>query len=162
MARGGRALPVSVTAELRRQREHRTPEMIEIAPHFRPPLATLLAVALPLLFAAAILLRREPPGTWRRVVLGAAAAGVLLATASAALWSRRHAGTGTETARGWPRAVHANWEGFGGEGRRSGILWRGALEGAFVYAALAAGPLAAAARRRPAGRRETHLTWRRS
>lgn len=125
--------------------------MIEIAPHARPPLATLLAVALPLLFVAGALLRGVPTAARRRVYVSAVAAGLLLAAASAALWSRRHAGMGTETARGWPRAVYARWEPFEGGASRAGVLWRGVAESALAYASASALLLAVAApRRRPA------------
>ena len=127
--------------------------MIEIAPHLRPPLATVLAVVVPLLVGAAVLLRRTPASVRRRLLVAAAAGAVLLTAASAVVWSRRHAGTGTETARGWPRIVHSRWESFEGEEGRSGIHWRGVLEGMLVYAVAGAAVLGVghAVRRRRAG-----------
>jgi hypothetical protein len=121
--------------------------MFEIAPHVRPPLMTLLAVSLPLLAAAALLLRGQPAAVWRRVLGGAMLAGVLLTAASAVLWSSRHAGTGVETARGWPKAVYGRWEDFEGRERVTAIRWRGVLEDTFVYTAAAGVLFAAAARR---------------
>ena len=112
--------------------------MIEIAPSFRPPLATLLVVALALLLLAAVLLRRATRIARRRVLLGALAVGALLTATSAGLWSRRHAGTGTETARGWPRIVHARWVAFEGGAGRAGLQWRGVVENGLVYTVAAA------------------------
>jgi hypothetical protein len=126
--------------------------MFEIAPHFRPPLAIALAVVLPLLAGTAILLLRVPPRVRRRLLATAAAAALLLTAASAIVWSRRHAGTGTETAYGWPRIVYSRWESFEGVGHRSGIHWRGVLEQIAVYSVAGAAMIVAAWRvshRRP-------------
>lgn len=126
--------------------------MIEIAPHLRPPLATLLAVALPLLGLAALLLRRHRREVWRGTLAAAILLGLALTAASTALWSRRHAGTGVETARGWPKPVHTRWEDFEGRGRAAGVRWRGVAENTLVYASASLVLLAAAARWR-SGRR---------
>ena len=118
--------------------------MIEIAPHLRPPLAIALAVVLPLLAATAILLLRVPSRA-RRLLLGTAVAGaVLLTAASAIVWTRRHAGTGTETAYGWPRIVYSRWESFEATEHRSGIHWRGVLEQIAVYSVAGAAIVVAA------------------
>jgi hypothetical protein len=114
----------------------------------RPPLATLLTVALPLLLVAALLLRGQPPAVRHTRLAAAVLVGLLLTAASAVLWSRRHAGTGVETARGWPKPVHARWEDFEGRDRTAGIRWRGIAENTLVYASASLLLLAAAARRR--------------
>ena len=129
--------------------------MFEIAPSSRPPLAMLLAVALPLAAVAAILLRRAAPAERRRVLIGALVLGLLLTALGGACWSRRHAGTGTETARGFPRTIHARWVPFDAGESRAGVRWRGVVEGTLVYAAAAAVLLAVGtalvARRRESG-----------
>jgi hypothetical protein len=119
--------------------------MIAIDASARLPLATLLFLALLLVALACVLLRRTPSGTRWRAVTSAAIVGVLLAGGSSALESRRHAGTGTETARGWPRAVHTRWESFDTPERRSGVDVRGLGESALFYAAVVAAVLAGAA-----------------
>ena len=128
--------------------------MFEIAPHLRPPLATLLAFTLPVLAGAAILLLRAPRWLRRRLMVTAAAGGILLTGMSGAVSTRRHAGTGTETALGWPRIVYSRWESFEGQGGRSGVHWRGILEGTIAYGAVAAALLGArtVARHRRLGR----------
>jgi hypothetical protein len=130
--------------------------MLEIAPSSRPPLATLLAIAPPLLAIAALLMRRAPRVDRVRVLVGARSLAALLTAASAALWSRRHAGTGTETARGWPRVVHARWVSFEGGAAHAGPQWRGVAENGLVYTAAAGALLAlgvALVRRRRIGTR---------
>ena len=119
--------------------------MIEIAASSRPSLATLLAVALPLLVIAGVLLSRSGRLTRRRVVLGGVTLGALMTAASAAFVSARHAGTGTEIARGWPRVLHAHWASFEGGEARAGMQWRGVAESGFVYTAAATALLATGA-----------------
>ena len=109
--------------------------MFEIAPSPGPPLATLLAIALPLLVLAGLLLASASWRERRRVIVGALLLGGLLTAASAALWSRRHAGTGLETARGWPRVVHARWVPLDDGALRAGLQWRGVAENGMTYAA---------------------------
>lgn len=116
--------------------------MFEIAPSSRPPLATLLAVALPLLAIAAWLLRRAARSDRLRMLVGALSLAALLTSGSTVLRSRRHAGTGTETARGWPRIVRARWVSFEDGAERTGLQWRGIAEGGLLYAAIGAGLLA--------------------
>lgn len=120
--------------------------MIPIDAAARPPLATLLWIALPSLAAAAALLRGAPAAARRRALVRALAAAAALTVASTILVSERHAGTGTEVARGWPKAVHARWESFDRTERRAGVAWRGVAEDLFVFAATSAALLAAAAR----------------
>jgi hypothetical protein len=131
--------------------------MFEIAASARPPLASLLRIALSLLILGALMLWRATPSVRRRVIVASVVVGALLSFASAALWSRRHAGTGTETAYGWPRVVYARWESFEGGAGRAGVQWRGVVENSFAYGsatmlALAAGLLMTRRRRlsRPA------------
>jgi hypothetical protein len=73
---------------------------------------------------------------------------MLLTTASTMVWTRRHAGTGTETAYGWPRIVYSRWESFEGIEHRSGIHWRGVLEQIAVYSVAGAAMSVAAWRLR--------------
>jgi hypothetical protein len=109
--------------------------MFEITPSLRPPLATLLAATLPFLVLAGLLLSSASPRERRRVVVGALVLGGCLTAASALLWSRRHAGTGLETARGWPRVVHARWVPLDDGATRAGLHWRGVAESGVAYAA---------------------------
>lgn len=122
--------------------------MIEIAPASRPPLAVVLATVLVLLALAAMLLRRVGPRERRRVLAAAVAAGASLTPASALLRSERHAGTGTETARGWPRIVHSRWVSFEGEEGHVGLRWGGVAGDIVVHGAASAVVLALAASRR--------------
>ena len=112
--------------------------MLEIAPSHRPPLAMLLAVVLPLLALAGVPLWRATRRERLRLLAGALALGGLLTAASAGLWSRRHAGTGTETAWGWPRIVYARWVPFEDGAGRAGLQWRGVAECGLTYATLGA------------------------
>jgi hypothetical protein len=107
----------------------------------------LLVVSLSLSAAAWALLRHVAPGARRRALIAAALVGVAGMIGSTALVSRRHAGMGTEIARGWPRVVHSRWESFDGSERRAGVHVRGAMENALAYGAAAAllGALATAA-----------------
>ena len=116
--------------------------MMEIAASSRPPLATLLAVALPLLLLAVVLLSRAESPARRRVLLGGPILGALMTAASAAFVSTRHAGTGTETARGWPRVLQAEWVSFEGGQARAGLQWRGLAENGLIYTAAATALLA--------------------
>lgn len=112
--------------------------MLEIAPSSRPPLATIVAILLPLLALALLLLRRAVGPMRQRLLVGALGLGMLLTAASTAGWSRRHAGTGTETAHGWPQILHARWVPFDGGDARAGLQWRGLVINTLVYAAAAA------------------------
>jgi hypothetical protein len=101
-------------------------------------IAPMLAVALALIGAAMIVLQlaalRYPR---RRLYLRAAILGLFCALASGAFWSSRHAGTGTQTAWGWPRVVYGRWVSWEGDHRQEGIRWRGILENTVFYGALA-------------------------
>ena len=136
--------------------------MFEIPASARPPLAFLLTVALPLAAIGWLLLRRASRQTRRRVLAGAWLLALVATLASAALVSNRHAGMGTETARGWPRAVHARWESFDGSERRASFRVRGIVENLLFHGALATfiGALAglAAAPRRGGGTSESPFT----
>jgi hypothetical protein len=128
--------------------------MIEIAPYRHLAIVPLLAVALASIVAAVIVLhfaalrfRR------RRLYLSAAALGVLCALASGAFWSSRHAGTGTQTAWGWPRMIYGRWVSWEVVQRQEGVRWQGIIENTVFYGAVAllAGSLVLAARRGSAG-----------
>ena len=112
--------------------------MIEIASDRQLAIATLLAVALASTVAAVLVLRvaarslRHP-----RLYLSAAGLGVLCAIASAVFRSARHAGTGTQTAWGWPRMVYGRWVSWEAVQQREGVRWQGIVENAVFYGAVA-------------------------
>ena len=129
--------------------------MVEIAPHYHQAITRLIAVIVPALVVALLLLRRLDAQRRRRVLLSAAAIGALCAVASAAVYTSRGAGTGTQTAWGWPRVVFSLWQSWETGERTHGIRWRGLLENAAFYAALAAmiGAMLALRRGTPATRK---------
>ena len=112
--------------------------MIEIAPHFHQPLARLLAAMLVAAAVAVMLLRRVDAQGRRRTVARAAAIGAVCAALSAVLYTSRGAGTGTQTSWGWPRTVFSLWQSWETGERSHGIRWRGLLENAAFYGAVAA------------------------
>jgi hypothetical protein len=132
--------------------------MIEIAPDRHLAIIPLLAVALASIVAAVIVLHlaalrfRHP-----RLYLSAAVLGVLCALASVVFWSSRHAGTGTQTAWGWPRMVYGRWVSWEVVQREEGVRWQGIVENTVFYGAIAtlAGSLVLAARRGSARRPPT-------
>jgi hypothetical protein len=111
--------------------------MFEIAPHGRLPMFRLLTFAFVAGTVGVLLLYLGSKVRLRRVVARAAVAGVVCAGASAALWSTRGAGTGTQTAWGWPRVVYARWVSWETVERTEGIRWWGLAENAVFYAAAA-------------------------
>jgi hypothetical protein len=125
--------------------------MFEIAPHYRLPIFRLLAFAIPAAAVGVLLLYLGNKAQFRHVVARAAIAGVLCAGASAVLWSTRGAGTGTQTAWGWPRVVYARWVSWETAQRSEGIRWQGFAENTVFYGAIATlvGSLFIVARRRP-------------
>jgi hypothetical protein len=133
--------------------------MVEIAPARLLPLATLLTVALAAAAGAAIVLATSRMrGVVNRLALAAVAAGLVLAAGSGGLRSERGAGTGTQTAFGWPRAVYTRWVSWETAERIEGLRIRGVAENTVFYGALAAlaGSLWLAARRRaPTDRQES-------
>ena len=112
--------------------------MIEIAAHRHLPIVTLLSIALACVIAAVLIRWSTTPRVRPRVYGRAIAVGVLCAVASGALWSRRHAGTGTETAWGWPRVIYREWVSWEVAERRAGVRWQGLVENAVFYGAAAA------------------------
>jgi hypothetical protein len=112
--------------------------MIEISPYRHLAVLPMLAVTLALIGAAVIVLQlgavRFPR---RRLYFRAATLGLFCALASGAFWSSRHAGTGTQTAWGWPRVVYARWVSWEIEHRQEGIRWRGILANTVFYGAVA-------------------------
>ena len=92
----------------------------------------------PTVAVALLLLRRSDVPRRRRVLTRAALAGLLCAGASAVVYSSRGAGTGTQTAWGWPRFVYSRWESHENSERTEGLRWRGVLENAAFYGAVAA------------------------
>ena len=124
--------------------------MIEIAPYRHLAIVPLLAVALACILAAVIVLRLAAPRFQRsRLYLGAVVIGVLCALASGAFWSSRHAGTGTQTAWGWPRMIYGRWVSWEVVESQEGVRWQGIAENTVFYgaAAVLAGSLGLAARR---------------
>ena len=124
--------------------------MIEIAPYYHQPLARLLAVIVPALVVALLLLRRLDAPRRRRVLTRALVLGALCAVASVVIYTSRGAGTGTQTSWGWPRMVFRLWQSWEAGERTHGIHWRGLIENAAFYGALAAVIGALLARRRGA------------
>ena len=129
--------------------------MIEIAPYQHLAIVPLLAAALVMIVAAGIVLHLAAP--WvrrRRLYLSAAVLGVLCALASGAVRSSRDAGTGTQTAWGWPRTIYGRWVSWEVVDRRDGVRWQGIIENTVFYGAGAIlfGSLVIATRRRPAHR----------
>jgi len=125
--------------------------MIEIAPYRHLAIVPLLTVALASIVATVIVLHLAALGFRRhRLYLNAAVLGVLCALASGAFWSSRHAGTGTQTAWGWPRMIYGRWVSWEVVQRREGVHWQGIVENTVFYAAVAmlAGSLVLAAMRR--------------
>lgn len=112
--------------------------MIEIAAHYHQPLARLLAVIVVAIIAACLLLRRADSRERRRTLVRAAAAGILCAVLSVVLYWSRDAGTGTQTAWGWPRTVFSLWQSWETGERTHGVHWRGLLENAAFYGVAAA------------------------
>ncbi len=112
--------------------------MIEIPAHYHQPFARLLVAIVVGAAVAFLLLRRMRAPDRRRRLMRAAAAGILCAVLSAVLYSSRGAGTGTQTAWGWPRTVFSLWQSWETGQRSHGIDWRGVIENALFYGALAA------------------------
>jgi hypothetical protein len=125
--------------------------MFEIAAHHHLPILRVFAFAIPAAAIGLLLLYVGNKAQLGRVVARAAVAGVLCAVASAALWSTRGAGTGTQTAWGWPRVVYARWTSWETAERVEGIRWWGFGENTVFYgaAAILVGSLVAVSRRRP-------------
>jgi hypothetical protein len=125
--------------------------MLEIAPQYRLAMFQLLAFAIPTAAVGVLVLYLTNKAQLRRVVARAAVAGMLFAGASAALWSTRSAGTGTQTVWGWPRVVYARWESWETAQRSEGVRWVGFAENTVFYGAAATfvGSLLRVARRRP-------------
>ena len=126
--------------------------MIEIAPYRHLAIVPLLAVALGCLLTAFVVARFAAPGVARhRLYWSAIIVGVLCAIGSGTLRSARHAGTGTQTEWGWPRAVYTRWVSWEVDERREGVRWQGLVENTVFYGAAAVllGSLALVVRRRP-------------
>ena len=111
--------------------------MIEIPAHSHQAVIRLLAVIVPALVVALLLLLRLDAPLRRRVLVRAAITGALCAVASAVVYASRGAGTGTQTAWGWPRMVFSLWQSWETGQRTHGIRWRGLIENAAFYGALA-------------------------
>jgi hypothetical protein len=114
--------------------------MFEIAPHYRLPIFQLLRFAIPAAAVGVLLVYLGNRAQLRRVVAQAAIAGAVCAAVSAALWSTRGAGTGTQTAWGWPRMVYVrwvSWETAEPRQRIEGIRWQGFAENTVFYGAAA-------------------------
>jgi hypothetical protein len=122
--------------------------MIEIPAHYHQALARLLVVMLFGASAALLLLRSAGPAERRRALVRAAAAGILCSVLSVVLYWSRGAGTGTQTAWGWPRTVFSLWQSWETGERTHGIQWRGLLENAAFFGVLAAAIGGVLARRR--------------
>ena len=128
--------------------------MIEIAPHYHQAIARLIAVIAPAIAVALLLLRRLDAPSRRRVLIRATVLGALCAAASVVVYTSRDAGTGTQTAWGWPRVVFSLWQSWETGQRSHGIRWQGLVENTAFYGALAAliGALLVRARTTPSPR----------
>jgi hypothetical protein len=124
--------------------------MVEIPAHWHQAITRLIAVVVPALIVASLLLRGRDARDRRRVLASAAAIGALCAVVSVVLYTRRGAGTGTQTAWGWPRVVYSLWQSWETGERTHGIRWRGLVENAVFYGALAAAFVAVITRPRGA------------
>ena len=112
--------------------------MVEIPAHYHQAITTLIAVIVPALVVALLLLRRLDAPLRRRVLLRAALVGVLSAVASVVVYTARGAGTGTQTAWGWPRTIFSLWQSWETGQRSHAIRWQGLIENALFYGTLAA------------------------
>ena len=129
--------------------------MVEIAPHYHLAITRVAAVIVPALFVALLLLLALDAPRRRRLLVRACFIGVACAVASAVVYASRDAGTGTQTAWGWPRVVFSLWQSWETGERSHGLRWQGLVENVAFYAALALLIGAVLARRRditPAGR----------
>lgn len=127
--------------------------MIEIPALYHQPLARLLAAMMLGAAVAFLLVRRMDAHERRRTLVRAAAAGIVCAMLSAVLYSSRDAGTGTQTAWGWPRTVFSLWQSWESGERTHGIQWRGVIENAAFYGVVASLIVALLARRRASSTR---------
>jgi hypothetical protein len=118
--------------------------MFEIQPQLRPMATTLIAVGMVIILIAAFLLRRAPVASVRRAIGVAAVGGLLLTAASTLFWSRRHAGTGTQTDWGWPKAIYGSWVDFEGRNRMHGFRLSGAIADVLVFGSASLVVIAAA------------------
>lgn len=122
--------------------------MLEIAPQYHQPIARILLVVVMAAALALMLLRRVDARHRRGVLARAAALGVVCTFASVALYAIRDAGTGTQTAWGWPRIVFSLWQSWETGQRSHEIRWQGVIENATFYGALATAIGALLVRRR--------------
>ena len=112
--------------------------MIEISPYRHLAILPLLSVAVACILAAVIVLHLSASRIQRRrLYLSAVVVGVLCAVASGVFWSSRHAGTGTQTAWGWPRIIYGRWVSWEAVERYEGVRWRGIAENTVFYSAAA-------------------------
>ena len=111
--------------------------MIEIAPHYHWAIARLAAVLVPAIVVALLLLLTLDAPRRRRVLTRAPVIGAVCAVASVVVYTSRGAGTGTQTAWGWPRIVFSLWQSWETGQRSHGIRWQGLIENAAFYGALA-------------------------
>jgi hypothetical protein len=121
--------------------------MIEIAAHYHQAIARLAAVIVTSLAVAALLLRTLDAPHRRKLLIRAQVLGALCAIVSVVVYTSRDAGTGTQTAWGWPRVVFSLWQSWETGQRSHGVRWQGLIENTAFYGALALAIGAARARR---------------
>lgn len=126
--------------------------MLEIAPQYHQPIARILVVVVTAAVIALMLLRSVDAPRRRGVLARAAIVGIVGAVASVVLYTSRDAGTGTQTAWGWPRVVVSLWQSWETGQRSHGIRWRGLIENAAFYGTITAAIGALLVRRRDAAR----------
>ena len=122
--------------------------MIEIAPHYHQAIARVAAVIISAIVVALLLLLGLDATRRRQVLIRAQVIGALCAVASVVVYTSRGAGTGTQTAWGWPRVVFSLWQSWETGERSHGIRWQGLIENTAFYGALALVLGALLARRR--------------
>ena len=111
--------------------------MVEIPAHYHQAISRLIAVIVPALVVALLLLRGLDAPLRRRVLLRTVLIGVLFAVASVVVYTTRDAGTGTQTAWGWPRVVFSLWQSWETGQRSHGIGWQGLVENMAFFGVIA-------------------------
>ena len=104
------------------------------------PLATLLTWSAALC-GVAIIARQlsSHPWRWRTVIILAVTLGLMCSAMSTVKYAERSAGTGTYGTWGWPRAVYTRWVSWEIPAERhGGFQFRGLIENAILYGAVAA------------------------
>ena len=111
--------------------------MFEIPAHYHLAVARVATVIVPALFVALLLLLALDTPRRRQLLVRAYFIGAVCTVASVLVYTSRDAGTGTQTAWGWPRVVFSLWQSWETGERSHGLRWQGLVENMAFYAALA-------------------------